>query len=1116
MAEFVEKRIEEIVPEVEEMERLGLLAPKEIKKLIIKRKEYEYRIARRTKSKIDYINYVEYEKKLLELLQIRRKKTHCFEKKSRIEGAISRRTIKQLRYMSRIWHSDLDTWAMRVEFAKYRHWNEEVSVAYTEQLRFHSHLEWLWVALARWEVEGRKNFDRARRVLLSMAPLYHPKSISIRRELFRLELLYLESLRIKMENDNIAGHEELNNENKDKVLECGVARIVYQDSAEQIPQPELYLQFYRVAHNFGFAHILRDEVYRDLCCAFPNDDSVWKLRAQRAALGLPVQLEAIVVNIEETECEIEKGEENIEDIDKNTSKDELIKETADNERNEGIKDNEDVNNDADNDEDDDEDDEESDKESDKESESCETEDLIKQNKEASSEEESDDEEEGESDEEEGESDDDEESDDEEERESVGEEGESGGEEEEEGDTMEESVCEDEEDDAKVKNEDDLDEGYNEDILTPDEASANTPKTAPQKTLETLFSTFEEAMQKTSGAFANSYVTELLPILYQCWGIDQLRNIIFNKIANIYKTNANDLSPLNYLVVCAVLTVQDATLEDQRKVLESGLLKHPGQKQLQLQLLQIVARDAYTDQELKKVFDSIRKSLSGQWLVSAWDITMKNLTDTEVLTQLFDEAHKSHNNKVSKAMRTRHLQWKYQNSGIVGCRKLYNKIQGVPPFSAEAHSTMLLLELQQKTVAVDEIRRILDNAVRQFGENHPGVWLSYIYFEKTKGNPLKVNGLYTKAEATLNSVAAQTFREINIAIREALNKSSEPVAKVEDAEDSESTVVVVGATDAVTSGVNSTTIIQEEQEERRLNAAALVNVVAEEVIMRHSQHRERTTFFNNLRCIKERLETDFEAPTEADESVWEAPLHSLIGSKVSLVLRQVKISKEQQRKDDPIRKVKKDSGMVAPRFTKSYELSDQLQLEGEEEALVSTETTQDIIQILKESETLKPGFMNRRRVKPYAVSKKKAKAIRKRQREKTSGSGWYNMKAPEITPEVQRDLEVLQMRGVLNPKRHYKNSDMKILPKFFQMGTVIDNPLDFYTNRVTKKDRKKTLADEIINDEEVLRYQKRKYNEIIVSKQKKEFKNKNFNNKKGNRGGKNLSGEKPTKKRKMTS
>lgn len=50
-----------------------------------------------------------------------------------------------------------------------------------------------------------------------------------------------------------------------------------------------------------------------------------------------------------------------------------------------------------------------------------------------------------------------------------------------------------------------------------------------------------------------------------------------------------------------------------------------------------------------------------------------------------------------------------------------------------------------------------------------------------------------------------------------------------------------------------------------------------------------------------------------------------------------------------------------------------------------------------------------------------------EREKTKGAGWFDMKAPEMTEEIQRDLELLKMRSVLDPKRHYKNNDMKASP-----------------------------------------------------------------------------------------
>lgn len=58
----------------------------------------------------------------------------------------------------------------------------QISSAYTEQVNFHGNSESVWIAWAKWEIEERRNFDKARAILLSKAPLYHPKSTLIKRE----------------------------------------------------------------------------------------------------------------------------------------------------------------------------------------------------------------------------------------------------------------------------------------------------------------------------------------------------------------------------------------------------------------------------------------------------------------------------------------------------------------------------------------------------------------------------------------------------------------------------------------------------------------------------------------------------------------------------------------------------------------------------------------------------------------------------------------------------------------------------------------------------------------------------------------------------------------------
>ncbi|KAF5943165.1 hypothetical protein HYC85_020807 [Camellia sinensis] len=66
-----------------------------------------------------------------------------------------------------------------------------------------------------------------------------------------------------------------------------------------------------------------------------------------------------------------------------------------------------------------------------------------------------------------------------------------------------------------------------------------------------------------------------------------------------------------------------------------------------------------------------------------------------------------------------------------------------------------------------------------------------------------------------------------------------------------------------------------------------------------------------------------------------------------------------------------------------------------------------------------------------------------------------------------------LRSVIDPKRHYKKGDSKSRT----VGTVIESASDFFTGRLTKKERKATLADELLSDHTLGEYRKRKVREI---------------------------------------
>ena len=88
----------------------------------------------------------------------------------------------------------------------------------------------------------------------------------------------------------------------------------------------------------------------------------------------------------------------------------------------------------------------------------------------------------------------------------------------------------------------------------------------------------------------------------------------------------------------------------------------------------------------------------------------------------------------------------------------------------------------------------------------------------------------------------------------------------------------------------------------------------------------------------------------------------------------------------------------------------------------------------------------------------------------------------MTPQLKRDLQLIEMRSVLDPHRHYKKSTGKNkMSAFSQVGTVIEGPTEWYSSRIDQKDRATTfVAESMASERETGRF-KRKYDEIQEKK-----------------------------------
>ncbi|KAH8431213.1 Fcf2 domain-containing protein [Aspergillus melleus] len=121
--------------------------------------------------------------------------------------------------------------------------------------------------------------------------------------------------------------------------------------------------------------------------------------------------------------------------------------------------------------------------------------------------------------------------------------------------------------------------------------------------------------------------------------------------------------------------------------------------------------------------------------------------------------------------------------------------------------------------------------------------------------------------------------------------------------------------------------------------------------------------------------------------------------------------------------------------------------------------------------------------PFSVTDSLAEKTKPKQEKQTAGADWFNLPKTELTPELKRDLQILRMRSVLDPKRHYKKENGKVRPpQYSQVGTIIEGPGEFFSGRITKKDRKKTFVEEVLASERESRRFESKYQGIQATKQ----------------------------------
>ncbi|CAK7203562.1 dTDP-fucopyranose mutase [Sporothrix eucalyptigena] len=125
-------------------------------------------------------------------------------------------------------------------------------------------------------------------------------------------------------------------------------------------------------------------------------------------------------------------------------------------------------------------------------------------------------------------------------------------------------------------------------------------------------------------------------------------------------------------------------------------------------------------------------------------------------------------------------------------------------------------------------------------------------------------------------------------------------------------------------------------------------------------------------------------------------------------------------------------------------------------------------------------------KEVAAAKKDDITVRIAQLEKkkdkknpaNAGPDWFGLQKTDLTPEAKREFQILRMRGILDPKQHFRKDNRKnMIPKFSVFGTIVEGTAKGERDRLTRKQRKNTMVEEVLASQEYNPQFKRRYNKI---------------------------------------
>ncbi|KAL1129255.1 hypothetical protein AAG570_013784 [Ranatra chinensis] len=298
MAEVVELHAEEMIPELELMEKMQLFDNNEIRTITKKRKEFEYKLQRKTKCKDDALRYIQYEMDLMKLIRQKRKEKGLNQKKNNLDYTIANRINKLFNFAIRRFPNDVKIWLAYIKFCKQVRSYTCASRVLDQMLELHGDKASMFKLAAQLEFEDCQCVEKARKFLLNGLHI-HKDSKLLYTEAFKLELNFanLKRKEILGKLGNLKFSIEIYKpvdkffffvsdrgetiDSEDPVLQGKLAEVIYDSATKKIKDVTFVVDLLCIAKNYNFTDQLQKKILDNLVKKFPKEELTWDTLAKR-------------------------------------------------------------------------------------------------------------------------------------------------------------------------------------------------------------------------------------------------------------------------------------------------------------------------------------------------------------------------------------------------------------------------------------------------------------------------------------------------------------------------------------------------------------------------------------------------------------------------------------------------------------------------------------------------------------------------------------------------------------------------------------------------------------------------------------------------------------------